>query len=60
MLRLNAFCFNRKNVSVGRAGTDPLPVWYINTSLWSHYLCSNVPSLKLMSMVVTDPGCLER
>ena len=36
MLRLNVsfVCFWGKNVSVGRAGIDPLIVWYINVSLW--------------------------
>ena len=32
----------RKNVSVGRAGIDPLTVRYINFSLWSRPLLSNV------------------
>ena len=50
----------RKNVSVGRAGIDPLTVLYINFSLWSRRLLSNVSRLRLVSMVVTDPGCLER
>ena len=63
VLRLNVFCLflgARKNVSVGRAGIDPLTVRYINFSLWSHRLLSNVSRLRLVSMVVTDPGCLER
>ena len=50
----------RKNVSMGRAGIDPLTVLYINFSLWSRRLLSNVSRLRLVSMVVTDPGCLER
>ena len=41
---------------MGRAGIDPLTVRYINFSLWSHRLLSNVLRLKLVSMVVTDPG----
>ena len=51
---------DRKTVSVGRAGIDPLTVRYINVSLWSHRLGSNVLRLRLVIMVVTDPGCLER
>ena len=49
--------WGRKNVSVGRAGIDPLTVWYINFSLWSHHLLFNVSRLRLVSMVVTDPEC---
>ena len=63
VLRLNVsiVCFwGRKNVSVRRAGIDPLTVRYINFSLWSHRLLSNVSRSQLVSMVVTDPGCLER
>ena len=59
MLRLNVsfVCFwGRKNVSVGRAGIDPLTVRYINCCLWFRRLCSNVPRLRLVSMNVTDPG----
>ena len=52
--------WGRKNVSVGRAGIDPLTVRYIYFCLWSRRLLSNVSRLKLVSMVVTDPGCLER
>ena len=52
--------WGRKNVSVWRAGIDPLTVMYINCSLWSHRLLSNVSRLRLVSMVVTDPGCLEQ
>ena len=48
--------WGRKNVSVGRAGIDQ----YINFSLWSRRLLSNVSRLRLVSMVVTDPVCLER
>ena len=51
--------WGRKNVSVGRAGIDPLTVLYINVCLWSRRLLSNVSKLRLVSMVVTDPGCLE-
>ena len=61
--RLNVSFFwggGRKNVLVGRAGIDPLTVRYINFSLWSRRLYSNVSRLRLVSMVVTDPGCLER
>ena len=36
------FVSGRKNVSVGRAAIDPLTVWYINFSVWSRRLCSNV------------------
>ena len=50
----------RKNVSDGRAGIDPLTVLYMNFCLWSRRLLSNVSWLRLVSMVVTDPGCLER
>ena len=39
------FFWGRKNVSVGRAGIDPLTVRYINFNLWSRCLCSNVPRL---------------
>ena len=46
--------------SVGSAGIDPLTVLYIHFSLWSRRLLSNVSRLRLVSMVVTDPGCLER
>ena len=61
VLRLNlSFFYGRKNVSVGRAGIDSLTVRYINFSLWSRRLLSNVSRLRLVSMVVTDPGCLER
>ena len=52
--------WGRKNVSVGRAGIDPLTVRYINFSLWSRRLLSNVSRLRLVSMVVTDLGCLEQ
>ena len=52
--------WGRKNVSVGRAGIDPLTVLYMNFSLWLRRLLSNVSRLRLVSMVVTDPGCLER
>ena len=52
--------WGRKNVSVWRAGIDPLTVLYMNFSLWSRRLLSNVSRLRLVSMVVTDPGCLER
>ena len=40
VLRLNVpfgFLGGWKNVSVGRTGIDPLTVWYINFSLWSHH-----------------------
>ena len=47
-------------MSVGRAGIDPLTVRYINVSLWSRHLLSNVSRFRLESMVVTNPGCLER
>ena len=50
----------RKDVSEGRAGIDPLTVLYMNFFLWSRRLLSNVSWLRLVSMVVTDPGCLER
>ena len=54
-------CFwGRKNVSVGRAGIDPLNVRYIHFYLRSRRLLSNGSRLRLVSMVVTDPGCLER
>ena len=63
VLRLNVslvffFFWCRKNVSVGRA--DPVTVRYIKFSLWSRRLLSNVSRLRLVSMVVTDLGCLER
>ena len=60
--RLNVFFLGGglKNVSVGRAGIDPLTVRYINLRLWSRRLLSNVSRLRLVSMVVIDPGCLER
>ena len=49
VLRLNVsfVCFfgGWKNVSVGRAGIDPLTVRYISFSLWCRCLCSNVPRL---------------
>ena len=35
-------------------------VLYMNFCLWSRRLLSNVSWLRLVSMVVTDPGCLER
>ena len=35
-----------------RAGIYPLTVWYIQYSLWSRRLCSNVPRLRLVNMVV--------
>ena len=57
VLRLNVSIlvfWGQKNVSMGRAGIDPLTVWYINVSLWSRRLCSNVSRLRLVSMVVTD------
>ena len=60
VLRLNAFLLGRKNVSVGRAGIDPLTVWYMNFSLLSRRQCSNVLRLRLVSRVVTDPGCLKQ
>jgi len=34
--------WGRKNVSVGRAGIDPLTVRYINFSVWSRRLLANV------------------
>ena len=40
---------------MGRAGIDPLTVRYINVSLWSRHLLSNVSRLRLESMVVTNP-----
>ena len=53
--------WGRKNVSVGRAGIDPLTV---RTSILVFgrvvYYRSNVLRLRLVSMVVTDPGCLVR
>ena len=52
--------WGRKNFSVGRAGIDPLTVLYINFILWSRRLLSNVSRLRLVSMVVTDPRCLEQ
>ena len=63
VFRLNVSCvcfWGWKNVSVGRAGIDSLTVLYMNFSLWSRCLLSNVSRLRLVSMVVTDPGCLER
>ena len=48
VLRLNVFLFvfwSRKNVSVGRAGIDPLTGRCINVSLWSRRLLSNVSRL---------------
>ena len=54
------FWWGRKNVSAGRAVIDLLTVRYIHFSLWSCRLYSNVPWLRLVSMVLTDPGCLER
>ena len=59
MCLLFVFC-GRKNVSVGRVGIDTLTVLYMNFSLWSRRLLYNVSRLRLVSMVVTDPGCLER
>ena len=61
VFRLNVSFFwgGRKNVSEGRAGIDPLTLLYMNLCLWSRLL-SNVSWLRLVSMVVTDPGCLER
>ena len=47
--------WGRKNVSVGRAGMDPLTVLNMNFSLWSRRLLSNVSRLRLVSMVVTKP-----
>ena len=50
VLRLNVsfVCFwGRKNVSVGRAGIDPLTVRYIHFSLWPCRPCSNVPWLSI-------------
>ena len=52
--------WGRKNDSVGRAEIDPLTVRYINVSLWFRRLLSHVSRLRLVSMVVPDPGCLER
>ena len=39
-------------------GWDPLTVLYVHFSRWSCCLLSNVSRLRLMRMVVTDPGCL--
>ena len=39
---------SRKNVSVWRAGIDPLTVRYINVSLWSRRLLSNVSMVRLV------------
>ena len=58
MLRLNVpfVCFwGRKNVSLGRPGIDSLTVRYKHFTLFS-----NVWRLRLVSMIMTDPGCLER
>ena len=44
----------------GESWMDPLTVLNMNFSLWSRRLLSNVSRLRLVSMVVTDPGCLER
>ena len=40
--------WGRKNVSVGTAGIDPLTVLYMNFSLWSRRLLSNVSRLRLV------------
>ena len=61
VLRLNVslVCFLRpEECFSGRAGIDPLTVRYINCSLWSCRLLSSV--LRSVSMVVTDPRCLEQ
>ena len=63
VLRLNAsfVCFlGPEECFSGGTGTDPLTVRYINSSLWSRRLLSNVSRLRLVSMGVTNPGCLER
>ena len=63
VLRLNVsfVCFlGQKNVSVGSAGINPITVWYIYCSLWSRHLCSNLSRLRLVTIVVTDPGCLDQ
>ena len=59
-LGLMCILFVLKNVSVGRAGINPLTVRYTHFSVWLRRLLSNVSRLRLVSRVVTDPGCLER
>ena len=39
------FFWSQKNVAVGRAGIDPLTVWYIHFRIWSRRLCSTVSRL---------------
>ena len=62
VLGLNVFFFFRLGPEecFSGEGWDPLTVLYVHCSLWSCCLLSNVSRLRLVSMVMTDPGCLER
>ena len=48
----------QKKVSVGRAGIDPLTVLYINFSLWSRRLLSNVSRLRIECVVIPNSAVL--
>ena len=63
MLRLNvSFFFWGGGECFSGEGWDRSlkTVRYIKFSLWWRRLLSNVSKLRLVSMVVTDPVCLER
>ena len=47
-----SFFLGGGNVSVGRAGIDPLTVQYIHLSLWSHRPLSNVSMSVCMSLLI--------
>ena len=50
--------WGQKKVSVGRAGIDPLTVLYINFSLWSRRLLSNVSRLRIECVVIPNSAVL--
>jgi len=62
VFRFNVFCLffgGQKKVSVGRAGIDPLTVLYINFSLWSRCLLSNVSRLRIECVVLIQLNTLK-
>ena len=62
VFRFNVSCLffgGQKKVSVGRAGIDPLTVLYINFSLWSRCLLSNVSRLRIECVVLIQLNTLK-
>ena len=60
MLMFVCCCCDRNKIQFNSIQFNPLTVRYINVCLWSRRLLSNVFRLRLVSLVITDPGCLER